>query len=770
MKKILFALICFCFPFLAHAVGSEIDVKIFTPDSDPVTMLPIPIRIQFSEPVYGFDPADIVIVTQGELQNSQGLDLSNYEVGNNTISKADATNLAQEGASIDSQHLTIRRMERLSSTEYMLRVHFRTDGSVYSSKAVDGLIAFLVPEKVTGNANGQNRQSNLVVVDFQPNCDAVGMRENEYCIQLSEQIGPNVVLRGETGLDLFGNFMVMIYRYTASILGIIVVLVLVAGGLMIILGGADSEMVNTAKSIITKAVLSLILLFLTGLILRTVNPAFFETHECQDGVDNDGDGLLDERDPGCQSGYESSAWRRSVQSLFAQSFSGEKYDLYEARVDPECGDMIDNDGDGFIDADDSDCKRGGLYDRTILVEGEGTDDSQCTGGSCPTNSTCSGGSCSTDDNECDGGVCPMDNDTEEEEEAEEAAEETDGPDDDGDGVSNESDSCPETAQNDVVDAEGCSCSQKLAVSDQPYSCTGDSSSNPFCGDVDGVATCMLYPTFTIHLSGTTGQKGYDIRRDEKKVRRVFSEKLREITIDHSHNTQTSDNRESYLFVRMKKEFQTKDTQEKHFSSEVSNKLFEVGQAVAAQIDGISIGMFDKLSESGEYTFEVIGDGYDDSSGVTDAEKSTLINEHNKYRRQEGQGLPGLQWNDSMAAYAQEWAEHLEQNNNCSIRPNGHRSGANKVHRYGENLASGTGGYATPANAVQGWYNEKIDYDYATNSCKPGKMCGHYTQVVWKNTTEFGCGKVECDGGNVIWVCNYNPAGNMTINGVKQRPY
>ena len=27
-----------------------------------------------------------------------------------------------------------------------------------------------------------------------------------------------------------------------------------------------------------------------------------------------------------------------------------------------------------------------------------------------------------------------------------------------------------------------------------------------------------------------------------------------------------------------------------------------------------------------------------------------------------------------------------------------------------------------------WNNEKVDYDYGTNSCASGKVCGHYTQA------------------------------------------
>ncbi|MGH0034155.1 MAG: FG-GAP-like repeat-containing protein [Myxococcota bacterium] len=55
--------------------------------------------------------------------------------------------------------------------------------------------------------------------------------------------------------------------------------------------------------------------------------AVFDTAECTDGLDNDGDGLIDHpADPGCLDADSASEW-------------------------PECQDGLDNDGDGFVDFD-----------------------------------------------------------------------------------------------------------------------------------------------------------------------------------------------------------------------------------------------------------------------------------------------------------------------------------------------------------------------------------------------------------------------------------
>jgi hypothetical protein len=93
---------------------------------------------------------------------------------------------------------------------------------------------------------------------------------------------------------------------------------------------------------------------------------------------------------------------------------------------------------------------------------------------------------------------------------------------------------------------------------------------------------------------------------------------------------------------------------------------------------------------------------------------------------------------------------------------------------GENIAAGAPSESIAA-AVASWVNEKSSYDYATNTCASGQMCGHYTQIIWKTTTAVGCAHVSCTtpiaalGGATKWdfsVCDYSPPGNY----VGQRPY
>ncbi|KAJ8769762.1 hypothetical protein K2173_007622 [Erythroxylum novogranatense] len=84
---------------------------------------------------------------------------------------------------------------------------------------------------------------------------------------------------------------------------------------------------------------------------------------------------------------------------------------------------------------------------------------------------------------------------------------------------------------------------------------------------------------------------------------------------------------------------------------------------------------------------------------------------------------------------------------------------------GENLAMSTGDLSG-AEAVKLWVDEKPFYDYGSNSCAEGQVCGHYTQVVWKNSVRIGCAKVRCGNGGTFIGCNYDPPGNY----VGQQPY
>ena len=64
-----------------------------------------------------------------------------------------------------------------------------------------------------------------------------------------------------------------------------------------------------------------------------------------------------------------------------------------------------------------------------------------------------------------------------------------------------------------------------------------------------------------------------------------------------------------------------------------------------------------------------------------------------------------------------------------------------------------------ADAVKIWYSEIKNYKYDS----PGFSLntGHFTQIVWRDTTEVGVGTCKSPDGRLTYaVARYNPAGNM----------
>jgi len=136
------------------------------------------------------------------------------------------------------------------------------------------------------------------------------------------------------------------------------------------------------------------------------------------------------------------------------------------------------------------------------------------------------------------------------------------------------------------------------------------------------------------------------------------------------------------------------------------------------------------------------------------EIASILERHNFWRADVGVGE--LTYSQDLAKEANKWAIALKKQQ-CAFK--------HSRTSFGENLFKGTVGYYTVADAVDSWAGEKQDYNYEGNKCAKDKVCGHYTQIVWQNTTEVGCAKNICDG-SVTWVCNYNPPGNY----VGQKPY
>jgi hypothetical protein len=140
--------------------------------------------------------------------------------------------------------------------------------------------------------------------------------------------------------------------------------------------------------------------------------------------------------------------------------------------------------------------------------------------------------------------------------------------------------------------------------------------------------------------------------------------------------------------------------------------------------------------------------------------TAFLDVHNADRALHGEAP--LTWDASLADSSSAYA---------SACVKGHATGLNDI---GENLyytASSAKISIDPAlakAAVDSWYSEVANWDFATSASKGTGMTGHFTQVVWKSTTKLGCGAASCPNilmGGKTWpdlvfiVCRYNPSGN-----------
>jgi len=133
---------------------------------------------------------------------------------------------------------------------------------------------------------------------------------------------------------------------------------------------------------------------------------------------------------------------------------------------------------------------------------------------------------------------------------------------------------------------------------------------------------------------------------------------------------------------------------------------------------------------------------------------TLLSAHNRLRAQHDS--QPLAWSSDAATKARTWAAHLADSGTLQ---HGEHDGL------GQNLAYKMGAELTGEETANMWYREVDQYDFSRPGFSSGT--GHFTQLVWVDTTHMGAAKVT-RGNRSYVVANYSPPGNITNPGQFQK--
>jgi len=128
--------------------------------------------------------------------------------------------------------------------------------------------------------------------------------------------------------------------------------------------------------------------------------------------------------------------------------------------------------------------------------------------------------------------------------------------------------------------------------------------------------------------------------------------------------------------------------------------------------------------------------------------------HNEERT--AYGIPALKWSTKLAQSAKAYSQVQANTGTTS-----HSKGRVDV---GENLAWGSGGRVDVPFLAGMWLDERKyfikgkDFPNCSNSGSWHDVA-HYTALMWRKTTEVGCGMTKSKSGMNYYVCHYSPRGN-----------
>lgn len=153
-----------------------------------------------------------------------------------------------------------------------------TCDKVLDPEATKGFIVTILEEQIgTGQeSQGEGAFRNCFRVNTKDSEGKITPTYADSCSPSDTVICQRVqIFFAQSGAELLYEYVGRIYRWAAATIGIVSVFFIVLGGIQISTAQGDTAKIEKAKERIMQSLGGLVILFLSALILYTINPNFF---------------------------------------------------------------------------------------------------------------------------------------------------------------------------------------------------------------------------------------------------------------------------------------------------------------------------------------------------------------------------------------------------------------------------------------------------------------------------------------------------------------
>lgn len=201
-------------------------------------------------------------------------------------------------------------------------------------------------------------------------------------------------------------------------------------------------------------------------------------------------------------------------------------------------------------------------------------------------------------------------------------------------------------------------------------------------------------------------------------------------------------------------FEQHDAYKNEINHESKDKLFSSTNERKINYNSDKYNINNFIQKTSPKNFLIYNEYNEKKSSTSKENKSYMdvaLKIHNIFRKK--YGIQELKLNNDLCTMAQKYAEKCANSKNIEFFYDLYNNDI-----IGQNISLIENKSLNVAEICQKWYSEKKDYNFSSN--KYIKGTGHFTQLIWKNTKEVGFGYKEDDNGNIYFVANYYPAGNI----------